>query len=874
MNKTMRHASVVSAVSAMAILVGDLIAVTPALAQISEIVVTTRKREENLQDLPIAVTAIGIEQLQRSGTSSIEDITKFSPSFTFDQNSAQKDIRIAIRGLSPTRGRSGVAFLVDGIDVTSEAIGTPGATIMVSQRLLNDIQRVESVKGPQSALFGKAAFAGAISYVTRDAPDEFEATIGGEIAEHDEYSAYGSVGGPIVEDKLGILASGFYWDEEGQYENSLSGEPLGGGEGFGGALTVNFDPAENIGIKARFEYTDEEWNDLPRARNPFSTTATYSGELPDEGALAGLGSLSTPSNDSYGSVNDTIRPLTRSENPLTGQDYEGVTQEMFRASLVATWDLDFGTITSYTGYVESDVHEEYDWDVSAVGRPDTNLGTQIIDNDTDTEIFSQELRFQSDFDGPVQFTLGANYWEQERIFIEKGLLGNVAATGLDVGPGSADWASWQDMFLFNINQGFNVVEPNTIKDKHRSVYGMIEWEITEQFKFTAEGRYSEDDFRQQLTIFELPFGNGLFTDGGCTLSDSDIVGDTCIARDAVAGGLLDYGDFVRDDPFVATVYSNAFTPKITLEWTPNDDILVYGSWSKAAKPAGQDVTGGGAPYIDEANWLEGKTYDAEKLTAYELGAKTSWSGGFGDLTLNGAAFFQDFEDKLVNVRLVAPNGAVNSRIANAGGAEVWGLEFDAVWQPPVDGLTLTAGYTWLDTEYTEFTDDAASVDTVARVGNCMPVDTGTFDSDGTLISPNLNGVTDLCRIDFSGNQLERAPEHAFIASANYTRPLANTELEWFIEGDTQYQGERFESPDNVTKFDDYWLLNLRAGLSGENWEAVLFVDNVLDDDTIKSGSQVPDFVTTLGSLQRAPNFVDTVVLPPKRQVGLRANYRF
>ena len=848
---------------------------TDGWAQLEEIVVTTRKREENLQDLPLAVTAIGFETLQRQGTSGLEDITKFSPSFIFDQNSAQKDVRVAVRGLSATRGRSNVAFLVDGIDVTSEAIGTAGASIMTSTRLLSDVQRVEAVKGPQSALYGRAAFAGAINYVTKDAPDEFEGYISTEIAEHEEYSVTGSVGGPIVADKLGFLANAFWWDEEGQYENSISGASLGGGDGWGGALTLNFDPNESLGLKLRLEYTDEKWNDQPRTRFAAdkylaapddllrlqeSTGAISPAQLAS--CLAGevSGMCGTFVIDSYGDAGNA-EPLLRSENPVTGEDYEGVTQEMFRASLVATWDIPGGTLTSYTGYTDSDVHEEYDWDSNASGRPDALIGQQTIDNDTDTEIFSQELRFQSDWDGPIQITLGANYWEQERVFGEFGLLGNADGDS----PIGFNFGTWQEMFLFNINEGWNVRDPKIINDTHMSVYGMVEWEITEQFKATFENRYSEDEFEQELTIFDLPFGGGQFTDGGCSLDDVNIFASICISPNPtnVFSNFLLNGN----GRFNVGTKSSFNTPKITLEWKPNDDILTYFSWAKAAKPAGMDVLGGGAPLGSQEEWVETFTFKPEKMTAYELGAKTNWSGGFGAISLNGSVFFQDYSDKQVSVRIVTADGTLNRRTTNAGAAEVWGLELESTWQTPIEGLNLSAAYTWLDTEYVEFFDFGNDTNGTSRIGNCQLWN--PLDNAGAPL-----GVATTCRTSRKGNELERAPEHAFVAQAAYSRPLSNTNMSWFVEGDTQFQAERFVDTENQQSFDDYWLLNLRAGLEADNWEILAFVDNVTDDDTIRSGSQIPDFSETIGSLRGAPEFVDVGILPPKRQVGIRAKVKF
>ena len=128
---------------------------------LEEIVVTARKREENLQDVPLAVSAISAEQIERAGIRSVEDVVARDPSMSFDLGIAPYDTRIVIRGLSPTRGRPNVATLVDGIDVSSEAIGVAGGSLLINPRLV-DVQRIEVVKGPQSALYGRSAFAGEI----------------------------------------------------------------------------------------------------------------------------------------------------------------------------------------------------------------------------------------------------------------------------------------------------------------------------------------------------------------------------------------------------------------------------------------------------------------------------------------------------------------------------------------------------------------------------------------------------------------------------------------------------------------------------------------------------------------------------------------
>ena len=176
-------------------------------AQMDEIVVSTRRREESLQDVPIAITAIGAEQIQRQGINNLNDVVKLAPSVQFDNPFSPADTRITVRGLSNTRGRSNVAFLVDGIDVTTENLITAGSGLLANRRLLNDVERIELVKGPQSALFGRAAFAGALSYVTKEPGPDPEGRIGVDFAEDGQQQIDFAYSTPVkgLEETLAIV---------------------------------------------------------------------------------------------------------------------------------------------------------------------------------------------------------------------------------------------------------------------------------------------------------------------------------------------------------------------------------------------------------------------------------------------------------------------------------------------------------------------------------------------------------------------------------------------------------------------------------------------------------------------------------------------
>jgi outer membrane receptor protein involved in Fe transport len=259
-------AGAVAAATATATLLTSL----PGYAQVDEIVVTTRKREENLQDVPIAIETFGRETLQQKDIDNIADLTNISSSLAFDEGATLSDTRVVVRGLSPTRGRQNVAVLVDGIDLSTEAISNSGGGLLLNNRLV-DVQRIEVVKGPQLALYGRSAFAGAIQYVTKDPAEEFEAEVLADGNEYDQYSLQGGISGPILGEKLRYRLNGAWWDEDGFYKNSLTGRRLRDDEGFGLALTLKSELTETLTLKFRTEYTDQQIGPSATVFLPYSS---------------------------------------------------------------------------------------------------------------------------------------------------------------------------------------------------------------------------------------------------------------------------------------------------------------------------------------------------------------------------------------------------------------------------------------------------------------------------------------------------------------------------------------------------------------------------------------------------------------------------
>ncbi len=957
-----------------------------ASAQIAEVVVSTRRREESLQDVPIAVSAITTEQIQRQGITDLKDIVANQPSVQFDQSFGPADNRITIRGLSNTRGKSNVAFLVDGIDTTTENLISAGSGLLANRRLLTDVERIEIVKGPQSALFGRSAFAGALSYITKEPTDEFEGRVSMDVGDYGRRSIDGAFGGPLS-DTVGIRLTGVQYNEDGYYTNSISGEDFGGTDGYGGALTVVWRPADAVKVKGRVEYSNDSYD--PRAvvniqgdtayalpdsakaivRPPDLTGNPY---IPQPGASSatnlfnfgaycpkfGFDPLSTPGDGSGaafclpGVIKDSSQyRVAQSEDPTTGADFPGTDTQTFRGSLIASYDLGYGMISSYTGWTDFDGLDIYDQDYQASvapdvngnsgvpytfnpdgsvagGRTDTLLGHQESNQDTSTSQFSQEFRYETQLDGPVQFTGGVLFWQEDRQLDDRNNItfcapyGRVNAqvlpdsNGDGVAPGVLDPTTGSLQFVPGICDGTNntltswqdyrrqVQTPQyssvwDARTRHLSFYGRVDWEMTDDLTLSLEDRFVDEEFTLtkpgSSSCTETAFatgGNptGTWPQEARTYCDIErlvynIDANTALLDPATGGLTLRFIE--------GSTYSTYNTPKVTLALNATDNTNYFFSYGVGQKPGGinQLAGGGGA----EPPSINDERFESEKLKAWELGVKTSFEAA-GFWNVNSSIFLNDYTDKQVGIQVLSESNVSQPRIINIDGSRVWGFEFDAVWQPAfMEGLTLSLAGTLLDAEITDWTDDTRNLVRAAVFGDCPVVyklgDASTADPNDQLESTDPNdpvfqdpasnplakAPVSFCRLDYSGNQLERSPEQSYAASMSVQRPFLDTPFQYLFEVSGSWQDERWADPENVVKLADYARMDMRLGLVSDKWDVIAYVDNVLDDDRFLTGGSGPDFGSQVTDLGFTAGFGTThyfASLPDPRVFGIRGSYRF
>lgn len=827
-----------------------------AAQALEEIVVTARKRSESAQDVPIAIDAIDASRIAQLNITSTQDVARYTPALTFDVGALPNDTRPSIRGVNAARGRPNVGVLVDFVDVSSEAMTVAGGGITANMRLL-DLERVEVVKGPQSVLYGRGAFSGAINYVTRRPSDEFEAQISGDYDEHGTYDLGLSMSGPLISDTLtGRLTLSTY-DQAGWYDNPNTGSELGEGESNGGSLALQWTPTDAFSAYFRVEHSEEEY--APRAEafvrsmseqfDPavnFMATGTVTDnaiQLPYafDGTTCNGIDRQQPYWDSFG-MGPACRPIVTgdlkagekdidlSADPRTGKDFKGSEIDNSRVHLELSWSSDTFGVDYLFGYTDNDLDIQQDFDMSdysIIGFPGfSQFGmSAMAQQGVETEQWNHELRFTGDHDR-FRWMASALYWQEDMdvAFDDEWWLreGADEQAVLDLFNQFVFWyLPPPGITEIATGPGNTPATPLARETEHWSIAGSLAFDITENLTITAEGRYLDETIdyegRAEDVSFYSLFGN-----------------------DPNYGFVFGPGQMTEN-----SVDETEFVPRLTVDWALSDDQMLYAYGAKGFKP-------GGIATVDANGDVSTGEYKSEELWAYEIGYKSLWRNN--SIRFNAAAFFYDYTDQQVPYFFTDPaTGLLNSTVLNAGETEVTGAEFELVWNSAfVDGLSITASYVYSDAEYSDFN----TREILAEAG-------GTPDANSLALAGNADA-------DFSGNQVMMAPEHSAVLGGRYDFNLG--QLESYVELLGNYQSERTVDLGNRAWLESRWIADLYAGVGNESWDATLYVTNLFDEDSVDSGVSNVDY-GLLPDAQSVSSAVN-VVLPKPRTFGIRASYRF
>lgn len=331
---------------------------------IEEVVVTARKRVENLQDIPEAITAFSNEEIKAAGLDSIDDVSLLVPNFSIVNSQNVGNNLITMRGISQVRfGEPPVAFIIDGVQSASPNNFT---------QELFDIQRIEILRGPQGAVYGRNAIGGAINITTMQPSNEFEQSVLANIGEGSYAKVQGSSSGPIVEDKFLYRIAASYRDDDGLIDNVTRAETVDFGEELSARASFLYLPTDSLSVDVR-----ASWADYKGGASYFAPTYPALGE--SEGSRSPV----------------EANTLGRGERELA--DY----------SVKIDYDMQWGTVTSVSSL--SKIDEFFFQDIDFLAIPIVNL-----DQTLDLTAFSQELRLTSNDDSDLNWQIGLYYLETDR----------------------------------------------------------------------------------------------------------------------------------------------------------------------------------------------------------------------------------------------------------------------------------------------------------------------------------------------------------------------------------------------------------------------------------------------------------------------------
>ncbi|MXP13254.1 TonB-dependent receptor [Altererythrobacter confluentis] len=634
----------------------------PALAQVEEIVVTAQKVEENVQDVPIAITAITGDRLAETGTTSLENIGDLVPSVTFRKGTTSANSAIIMRGVGTitfsVAAEPSVSTVVDGVVLSRS--GQAFADLL-------DIERLEVLRGPQGTLFGKNASAGLVSIISKGGTDTLEADLRAEYFEGNEYRLRTSVSGPLSGDWSGRV-TGFYGSYDGNIRNVFFDEDVNGYEHYGARGIVDYkgDKARLRLIADYFRANDDCCADVTGA----TRGAVLDAEL---GFPVALGT-------DQRTVNHNLITETKDK----------------QWSLTSNLDLDvfdthtLSVILGYRNWQNTEIRE-------GDFLPRAIVGTaQLHDNGfVETGQYSAEVRLASDPSEAFFYQIGAFYWhsDNKQDFTRRDIV--CASSTLPVAPSGARPCNLTD----TVNTTFpTATSMSDVDSTNFAVFGQSTYRFTDQLSVTGGLRWTRDEL--DYTHIRAPGVNAVT---GLPLSGPGVSGNP-------AGGTIASGGNGTNTSAGSSTNDN-ISGKASVQFEPSEDFLFYGSYTRGYKGPAFNV------FFNHTAPNNAVPIDEETSDAFEIGMKSQ----FWDrrIQLNTALFQATYDGFQAN-NFILLNGTTITNLTNAGTVRTKGFEVDAV-VAPVDGLTLRGSVAYADAKVREFNPNPITGAADARNGTRLPL---------------------------------------------------------------------------------------------------------------------------------------------------------
>jgi len=797
---------------------------------LEEIIVTARKRSQSIQDTPLAISAFDSQELKDAAYENIIDVSKAAPGLfieTINQLPARVEATPRFRGItfdaiSPLQRTASI--FIDGV-IVSGGIQSIG---------VQELERVEIIKGPQSALFGRNTFSGAINYITKTPSADGNTSVSVDIASRNQVKVGLSTEGALSENLAGRLYVN-YSDKEGHYDNQSElalpeGQRLGDEESQSIGVVLNFTPSDKVRIKVRGAYYQDDDGPAPVIRTAGFDQHNFGGFPLADGSIteqAFQGTVQVPTGAQIGlntsqATYDRITGIALNDDrPVTflGLDFDdlggfGLVREGYRLAVDTSFELS----------------ESLQLDVLAGVNDDEFLYFGDFDASPDFGEVPPFAGFSPTAGGPSILGFNSRFGRQtDDVSIEARLSGSALSDRLSWSVG-ANYIDIETQAIGGFYDGIRNVyfdgifeDPISVTTAETfGVFGSLDYKLNDKVTLIFEGRYQEDE----------------------------------ITDEQVNNGVATFDDFL---------------PRALVQYQPNDNTTLYASYSVGNLPGGfnSEVAELDAQQLAEFQSLvpgAGIAFGEETLTNLEFGWKQSLFDG--RMAFNLAVFAMEREDQIFSgfelVSDTSPNAPNPFRTVaftdNGATTDILGFELDGTWNVN-SALRFQGSVGYTDAEIDSFPSGANAGDFTAVFG------------------PDAN---------VRGQRAPRFPEWSASFSTSYERPVkvVGNDGNWYIRGDVFYTGDFFDENTNLALLPSATDVNIRTGIRLDKLTLELYVKNLFEEDAPTAGNNLAD---TGGSVRTRTGLTGFaafgglfdftresvhVALRDRRQVGIRATYDF
>lgn len=796
---------------------------------LEEVLVTARRYEESIGDVPVSVNVMSADFLEAGGLSNVRDIIDFSPGGVTTSFNKMQD-EYSMRGVSSqTEGPSGdssVATVIDSVPITRE---------FLKSQTFFDMESVEILRGPQGTSFGRNASSGLIHLKTARPRREFGSSVLAEIGSDDQYRVNGFITGALGETAAGRLAINVN-SLGGFTKDTRSGDGLGAEQNVSIRASLLFNPSDKLEVYLKAQYSKDD-DDNPTPRKGRDCTIAYQGDFPQPSVVG----APQPGWTQFPNWFDSCDPW---ETTISTPTYLGeffLERDITTLTGIVTWDFSDGlTLTSVTGYVDG----SSDYLIDAHGGPNNSMFQRTDNNGSQ---LSQEFRIDNQgSDSTVHWLAGVYYLDDEQVRNDQNIFYVEDSVGDPQHP-SGFRPEGRD-----VKQQLNDTQS-------LGVFAELNFDLSDRLSLSVGGRYSSDDKDYGVAHYGWGWGGPIagLTDGidlnGDGVLGIDINGDGVIGLDTTGDGDVDtlepggpgdasekcffspggpnpavqaladaqaiatgttpvqyhFGQRFCGSPqnpvgFVTPVRTSSswdnFSGKLSLSYAINDDHMVYGLISQGYKTGGFQ----NEPFNPSDAVVP---YNEETVINYEIGFKGTFNDRF---RIYATAFMTDYKDLQMFLFINSATGDFNQVTRNAADVKISGVELDYAWQASAN-FRFSGTFAFINSELTN----------------------ALIDTDG-------DGVPE----DFSGTRPDNTPNFTGTAIAQYTLPLSGG-ASIILRGDWRGLSDVFDDigEQAARRHDSYNVYGARATwISSDNsWNVAVWGRNLGDKAyTINVGPGQPN----------------------------------